>query len=330
MFTSVGIDVSARKFDVAVLREGKKTTTRVFDNEPSGFAKLISWLASFAAPRITMEATGVYHLDLAFALRGAELPVAVVNPRQVKRFIEARSRNVQTDLVDAVELAEFGKRMDFVPWEAPSSVSMALHKLGRAIGTLTKQHVATANRAHAAGATAQTPTSITKMLLKTLKFLEKQSEELTREARRLVAQDVLLHSQFKLLLTVKGIGETSALRILAELVVLPRHLSAKAWVKYAGLDPSMKQSGTSVQTKTYISKRGNARLRAALYMPALSARSHDEHLCAFADRLVANHKTPLQAIVAIQRKLLHGIHAMLKNNTPWDGSKLIIINQKDA
>lgn len=330
MNTSVGIDVSARKFDVAALRDGKKTVTHVFHNEPGGFAKVISVLKAFPAPRITMEATGVYHLDLAFALRAAELPIAVVNPRQVKRFVEARSRNVQTDKVDAIELAEFNKRMDFVPWEAPSSVAMALHKLGRAIGSLSKQHVATANRAHAAAATAQTPKSITQMLLKTLKFLDKQSAALTREARRLVAQDVELQRRFTLLLTVKGIGETSALRILAELVILPKDLSAKAWVKYAGLDPAMKTSGTSVQTKTRISKRGNARLRAALYMPALSARSHDEHLCAFADRLVANHKTPLQAIVAIQRKLLHGIHAMLKNNTEWDASKLIVIDQKAA
>ena len=100
--------------------------------------------------------------------------------------------------------------------------------------------------------------------------------------------------------------------------------------RYAGLDPAMTQSGTSVRTKTRIGKRGKTRLRAALYMPAMSARSHDKHLCAFADRLVANHKTPLQAIVAIQRKLLHGIHAMLKNNTSWDASKRININQKAA
>lgn len=330
MNTFVGIDVSARKFDVAVLREGKKAAVRAFDNDPSGFTKVISWLASFATPWITMEATGVYHLDLAFALREAQLPVAVVNPRQVKRFIEARSRNLQTDRVDAVELAEFGKRMDFVPWEAPTATAMAVHKLGRAIGSLTKQHTATANRAHAATATTQTPKMIVQMLNKTLKFLEKQREELTREARRLVAQDALLQRYFTLLLSVKGIAETSALQILAELVALPKDLSAKAWVKYAGLDPTMKQSGSSVQSKTRISKRGNARLRAALYMPAMSARSHDAHLCAFADRLVAAHKTPLQAIVAIQRKLLHGIHAMLKNDSPWDGGQLVKIPQKAA
>lgn len=330
MNTSVGIDVSARKFDAAALREGKKAAAKSFDNDPSGFALLISWLKSFEAPQVTMEATGVYHLDLAFALSDAQVPVAVVNPRQVKRFIEARARNVQTDKVDATELAEFGKRMDFVPWLAPTSGAMALHKLSRALGALTKLHTATANRAHAAAATAQTPKMIIQTLNKLLKFLDKQRDELTQEALFLVAKDALLQRQFTLLLSVKGIAETSALQILAELVVLPKELSAKAWVKYAGLDPSMKQSGTSVQSKTRISKRGNARLRAALYMPAMSARCHDMHLRAFAERLIANHKTPLQAIVAIQRKLLHGIHAMLKNNAPWNGSQLVNIQEKAA
>ena len=323
MNTSIGIDVSARTLDVAILREGRKPSLKTYDNDPAGFARLIKTIASLAAPRATMEATGVYHLDLAFALREAGVPVMVVNPRQAKRFVEARARNTQTDQVDAVELAEFGQRMTFVPWQAPSPTVMALHRLGRAISTLTKQRTATLNRQHAAQATAQTPKSILKLHAQTLKFIDKRRVLLTREARALIASDPPLERRFNQLLSVKGIAEVSATAVLAELMILPDDLSAKAWVKYAGLDPSGKQSGTSVQTKPRISKRGNRRLRSTLYMPAMIARQHDAGLGTFADRLIAAHKTPLQAIVAIQRKLLHGIHAMFKNTTTWDSSRLV-------
>ena len=323
MNTSVGIDVSAIKLDVAILREGRKPSLKQYDNDPAGFAGLIKKIASLSAPRVTMEATGVYHLDLALALREAGIEVMVVNPRQAKRFVEARARNTQTDQVDAVELAEFGQRMTFVPWQAPSPTVMALHRLGRTIGALTRQRTATLNRQHAAQATAQTPKSILKLHAQTLKFIDKQRDLLAREARALIAADPLLERRFTQLLSVKGIAEVSATALLAELMILPDNLPAKAWVKYAGLDPSGKQSGTSVQTKPRISKRGNRRLRCALYMPAMIARQHDPGLGAFADRLISAHKTPLQAIVAIQRKLLHGIHAMFKNDSVWDSSRLV-------
>lgn len=260
---------------------------------------------------------------LAFALRAAQIPVMVVNPRQAKRFFEARGRNTQTDKVDSAELAEFAKRMQFVPWQAPSASAFALHKIGRAINQLTRRHTATCNRLHAALATVHTPKAVVRSLQNEQKFLEKERLTLTREARQLIASEPLLTRRFEQLVSVKGIADTSAVAILAELMVLPPDLSAKAWVKYAGLDPSFKVSGTSVQSKTRIAKRGNARLRSALYMPAMTARTRDPALRAFAERLQAADKTPMQSIVAVQRKLLHGIHAMFRNDAMWDSSRLL-------
>jgi transposase len=323
MNTSIGIDVSATKLDVAILREGKKAWHKQYKNDPTGFAGVLAKIGSLRAPRVTMEATGVYHLDLAFSLHESEVEVMVVNPRQAKRFVEARARNTQTDKVDATELAEYGQRMTFVPWQAPSANVMALHKIGRAIGGLTKLHTATLNRQHAALATAQTPKSVLKLHANTLKFIDKQRELLSREGRAVIARDALLERRFTQLVSIKGVAETSAIALLAELMVLPDALSASAWVKYAGLDPSGKKSGTSVETKPRISKRGNRRLRAALYMPAMSAKTHDPNMRAFAERLIAAHKTKLQAVVAVQRKLLHGIHAMFKSNSLWDSTRLV-------
>lgn len=323
-FVPAGIDVSAATLDATVFPDNaSKRKRRRFSNDAAGHQRLIEWLLTWVNVRVVCEATGVYHLDLAFALRAAGVALMVANPRQVKRFIEARARNMQSDAIDADELAEYARRMDFVPWQAPSMQAFALHKLGRAIGQMTKRHTAVSNRLHAAKASTHTPGAIAASLGRELAFLEAERSALAAEASAIIATDPELTRKRALLYSVTGIAQTNAPAILAELVMLPPELAAKAWVKYAGLDPSSKTSGSSVQSVARIAKRGNARLRAALYMAALTARTHDPHLRAFADRLIAHHKTPLQAVVAIQRKLLHGIHAMFHRNLPWDSSRLV-------
>ena len=323
MFTFVGIDVSARTLDVVLLVDNRAPRHRVVDNTPAGHRDLLAWLRTLSAPRVVCEATGVYHLDLAFTLVQAGIALMVVNPRQAKQFAEARNRHVRTDAIDALELAEFVKRMDFVPWTAPSATAWTLHKLGRLLGAIKLKHTAAANQLHAATASVHTPKTVIRLLKQELTLLQRQIAQLSTEMDRSIANDPRLRRQQDLLLSVPGIGSTSALALLAELVVLPPDLSAKAWTKYAGLDPSLKQSGTSVLSKTRIAKRGNARLRAALFMPAMAARRHEPHIAAFFQRLVDHHKTKLQAIVAIQRKLLCALHAMLKLDQPWDGAKLV-------
>jgi transposase len=128
--------------------------------------------------------------------------------------------------------------------------------------------------------------------------------------------------RFRLMLTTPGIGETSALQILGELVVLPTTLDARQWVAFAGLDPVCFTSGTTVDKKPRISRGGSRHLRRALYMPALVAIRHEPHLRAFFQRLMAHGKAPLQAIVAVMRKLLHAFFAMFHSDRSYDGSKL--------
>ena len=163
--------------------------------------------------------------------------------------------------------------MDFVPWKAPSDKDFALHKLGRALARLTKTHTATLNRLHAAAATKLTPTMIIDSLKRELKFIETEQELLRKSCIKIIRTDAELTRKFTLLISIPGIADKSACAILGELVVLPDDLSQKAWVKYAGLDPSNKSSGTSVKSKTRIAKRGNVRLRGALFMPAMRART---------------------------------------------------------
>jgi len=324
--TCAGIDVSARTLSVCLLNEQNKNAKGApFDiaNTPQGHQQLIQTLLTRKIDRVICESTGVYHLGFAMALQEAKLPVMVANPRQVKRFIEARLRNTQTDAVDAYELAQFGLRMDFVPWRAPSPAEYALHRIARSLHGYVEQATAAKNRIHAAEASPGTPRVVLKALRDELKLYDRIQESLTAEALVIIKGDAELKRRFDLLLTVRGIGETSAMQLLGELCVLAPELSAKAWVKLAGLDPTCKRSGTSVETKPHISKRGNAKLRGGLFMPAMSARRFDPGLGAFADRLVAAGKTPMQAITAVQRKLLHGIHAMFRTNEPWNSERLV-------
>lgn len=330
---TAGIDVSAKSLMVDVLRDGEKahgSKPWQVANTQEGHANLIEKLRALKVDRIVCEATGVYHLDMAIALVRAQLPLMVANPRQVNCFIQARSRNTQTDPIDAHELAQFGLRMAFVPWQAPEPAHYALHRIARSLHGYVAQGTAAKNRLHAANASDETPAVVRKMLKREIAFLETTVATLRNEALKLIAKDATLARQVALMITVPGIAETSAIQVLGELCVLPPNLTAKAWVKSAGLDPTSKQSGSSVKTKPHISKRGNDHLRSALFMPALSARQHDPGLKFFADRLVANGKTKMQAVMAVARKLLHGIHAMTTLDQPWNSAALVPMPAKMA
>ncbi len=137
----------------------------------------------------------------------------------------------------------------------------------------------------------------------------------------MIAKHPILERTLTLLISIKGIAQTSAISLMGELLLLPPDLTHREWVKFAGLDPNAFDSGKSVHKKSRISKAGNRNIRAALYMPALSAKQHDPHVKAYFQHLVANGKKPLQAVCAIMRKLIHAIHGMLKNNEPFDNTR---------
>jgi len=155
--------------------------------------------------------------------------------------------------------------------------------------------------------------------------LQKRIDRLTAEALILIGKHPNLERILTLLTGIKGIGNTSAIALMGELLLLPPDLSHREWVKFAGLDPRAFDSGKSVHKKTRISKAGNRHIRSALYMPALSAKQHDPHVKAYFQHLVANGKKPLQAVCAIMRKLLHAIHGMLKKDEPFDNTRFYAI-----
>lgn len=320
-----GLDVSARQISVARLRSKEETpTVASFANNASGHKALLAYLLQGTEHvRVCLEASGNYSLDLALALHAhRQVEVSVVNPRRARRFAESLGERSKTDPVDARVLCEYAARMPWVTWRPPSARALRLRAITRAIESLGVMHTQEKNREHALKASQALPSLVIREMRHHQHYLENRMEQLRRAARRLIAKDPELDRRFRLMLTVPGVAETSALQILGELVVLPDGLDARQWVAFSGLDPSQFTSGTSVEKKPRISRGGSRHLRRALYMPALVALRREPHLRAFYQRLVSRGKARLQAVVAVMRKLLHALFAMFRSNQTYDGSKL--------
>jgi transposase len=249
----------------------------------------------------------------------------VANPRATRDFARANFQRSKTDGTDALVILEFVKRMPFKPWQPPPQEVLDLRAISRRITVLTVSITQERNRLHASGRQSELTDVITEDIQEHLDHLTEKIERLTQEAVEIIQKCPQLCSRYNLLLSVKGIAVTSAVHILAELAVLPADMSPRQWVAHAGLDPRHFESGTSVHKRSRISKTGNKHLRAALYMPAMVAVQRDPNVKAFYDKLISSGKKPLQAYVAVMRKLLHSIHGMFSNAQDFKGDKFYVL-----
>jgi len=318
-----GVDVSQHTLDVAVRAHDGSEHTGQFANTATGHHQLISRLTKGGkSARVVLEATGVYSLDLALALHAAKrIEVMVVNPRAARKFAEACLQRSSTDSTMATALREYATRMQFVSWVPPAPRVRQLRAIARRIATLTLEKTSELNRSHAAATSSDTPVLVVNDINVNVRHLQRRIDELERQALALIHGDPEIESAYRHLISVCGIADTSAIQLLGELLVLPADMTARQWVAHSGLDVRHVTSGTSVHKTPRISKHGNAHLRRVLYMPAMVAAQHDPHVRTFYEQLLAAGKKPMQALVAVMRKLLHAIHAMLKTNTDFDGSK---------
>ena len=326
----IGIDISAKSFDLVVRQHNKPSKSKCFEQSLDGHQKCLNMLKKLEPTLIVMEATGVYHLDLAIHLYDAGLPVAVINPASFKRFAELMLKQSKTDSIDAALLADFAQRMEPRLWVAPSSQCLALKDLGRQIQRLTVDKAKAKNRLHAFQSKKATLAVLLKDMLKSIGQYEKRIELLTNAALEIIQNDEALNGQFKSMVSAKGIGQTSAISILAEFSILSKDMKAKQVSRYAGLDVKLSQSGTSVNGASRISKAGNVYLRAALFMPAMSAVQHDENAKAFKNALVGRGKRKIQANVAVMRKYLTGLWSVYLSGEIFDSSKLFSAEHKKA
>lgn len=318
-----GIEVSAKELVVAYgATTGEKL--RSFPNTAAGHRCLLHALTRGGKRvRACLEATGLYGLDLALFLSeqpGVQLMVA--NPRAVRHFAYAMMQRSKNDRIDARMLREFAARMPFTAWTRPSAPALALWAIARRLEALTALCTAEKNRRHATGVSQNLPAVVRQDIARSLRFHQRAMKRLRQEALACIGGDAQLAGRFELLRSIPGVGENSAIQLLAELSLLPDDRDVRQWVAYAGLDPREYSSGTSVRKHTRISKVGNRHLRHALYMPALVASRFEAHLRGFYEHLLERGKSKRQALTAVARKLLHAIYGMFRSQQPYNGARV--------
>ena len=309
----LGIDVSKKTLDAALIFNGK-TLSKQFKNSLDGFNLLAAWLASLNIVEVhaCLEATGSYSEQVALFLHERGHRVSIVNPLRIKGYAQSNLQRNKTDRTDARLIASFCQTQEPLEWIPPSAEIRHLQALMRRVETLEEMLQAEENRRASAGKEVQP--SIERMI----NLLTEEIRELEQQIKQHIDQNPDLKEQSRLLQTIPGIGRRTANLLLSE-IEFERYTSARQIAAQAGVTPRKRQSGTSLK-QTSLSKLGNARLRKALYFPAIVARQHNEIVKEFASRLKKRGKTPMQIVCAAMRKLLHIAFGVLKHKLPFDSS----------
>jgi transposase len=311
----LGIDISKLKFDACLLREGGRLRHRVFPNTPAGFSQLSAWLAKQQVERAhaCLEATGAYGEALAAYLHESGHEVSVVNPAQIKAYGQSRLSRAKTDKADSALIAQFCAERRPPHWSPPPQEVRELQALARRLDSLAEMRQMEANRLDVA-ATAPVKESLSEHL----SYLDREAAKTEALIRSHIDAHPGLRAQRDLLLSIPGVGETTAAKLLAEIMDVKLYASARQLAAFAGLAPRLHESGSSVRRKARLSKAGAPRLRKALYFPAISAIKYNPYVKDLSERLRARGKCPMQVIGAAMRKLIHIAYGVLKSGRPFD------------
>jgi transposase len=314
----LGVDVSKHEFHAAVLDDNDRAARHSFPNNARGHEQLLKWLKNrrIETSHACLEATGGLGEELAITLSDNGHVVSIVNPARIKAFGESEGIRTKTDTVDAALIARFCRAQSPDRWTPPSAKERALQALLRRRENLIEMRTQELNRGQAALVTDSVQSSIEDHI----GFLNDRITELEEEIRRLIDSDSDLRGKRELLTSIPGIGETTANAILGEMPNLGEFRDVKAVAAHAGLSPKHNQSGLS-PGRSRLCKAGNARLRKALYFPALVAMKKNPVLVAFAQRLRERGKREMVIVAAVMRKLLTIAYGVLKGGRPFSPSK---------
>ncbi len=315
----LGIDISKATFDVVLVQEDR-TKSGVFPNTPQGFSKLGRWLKKQGVETVhaCLEATGTYGEALAECLYTAGHRVSVVNPAQIKAYGQSQLTRNKTDQADARVIADFCATQHPAVWTPPAPEWKELQALVRHLDSLKEMRQQERNRLSAGISSA----TVAQALHAHIAFLNQQIAALEQQIQAHIDHHPDLKRQHKLLRSIPGIGNLTAFTLLAEIRSIPAFDSARQLAAFAGLSPRQHRSGSSVRGQTRLSKTGSARLRKALYMPAIVAKRHNPLIAAFCQRLLARGKAMMAVIGAAMRKLLHLVYGVLKSGRPFDPDHL--------
>lgn len=312
----LGIDISKLTVDVHLCQPGGSTHSAQFANNHEGFALLDAWLSKHRAAktRAGLEATGPYGVQLLWHLHTQGHTVYQLNPRRVKDYARSQGRRVKTDAVDAAVIAAYLKACeDLKPWEPASQALQDLQDLVRRRDQVIISLNAERNRKEKG-----TSKMVVASLERLIKNLKAEVARLDAAIEVHVVKHTALQKSLRLLRSIDGVGRLVAVTILAEVPQISAFERARDVAAFAGLTPSLSQSGTSVKRRGGMTKEGSALLRKMLYMAALQAvkRTNNAfHTCynAFVER----GKSKMCAIGAIMHKIVRVAFGVLKHNTPF-------------
>lgn len=325
----MGIDVSKDTLDVAlsVLDDQAVPHVKVthkFDNTARGVDSLIYWIEKKQEKdvplQVVMEATGVYHERVSYALADEGFEVAIVLPTKIKHFFNSTNIRSVTDKIAAKQIAEFGLIKVLKSWEKPLPVFRTLKALTREKNMLLEEKGAVINQKHAYDHSHNEGLKPNKRYQERIDFITQQMKENEKEITEVInkKENAWLKNKINTICTTKGLGFATVLNVVSETDGFNLIRNSRQLVCYSGYDIVIKESGSSVKKKTRISHRGNKFIRKALYFPALTAVQHDPRFAAFYDRLFARQQVKMQSYVAVQRKLLILIYTLWKKNEPYN------------
>jgi transposase len=317
----VGIDVSQDSLDVAIVETGDKPVHQAqFSNDAAGHKRLHHYLKKRVeqGAAVCLEATGSYGEAVIEYLYEQGYAVSVVNPARIKAYAASQLRRNKTDKLDAALIADFCRTQNPPRWTPPSPAWRELRALVRHLDDLENDRQRQHNRLHALRHSTHQAATVQAHLQQQIDLLQQQIEQVKATIQQQIDHHPDLKREHELLISIKGIGDLTAAKLLAEFRAITEFEDVRQLVAYAGLNPRQRQSGTSVRGASRISKTGRASIRAALYMPAISAQRHNPILRAYAERLAQAGVCKMAIVVAVMRKLLHLVYGILKSGQPFD------------
>lgn len=323
----VGIDISKDDFRVnfqQLLSDGRRKIkgSRKFNNNLSGYKSFIKWVKDKMDKAVelsfSMEGTGIYHENLAYYLYERGYQVSVLLANVVKAYAKSLNINTKTDKVDAKTIAQMGIERNLRPWRPVSAQMRVLKQLTRERGRALKYKTSLRNQMHALEHGYSPNKKVLGLMRRRMRFIEKQIADLDKTIALTIEKDAFLNERVQKICQVRGLRITTVATIIAETNGFQQFSSQGQLVSYAGYDVVENQSGTSVRGKTRISKRGNARIRAALFFSSLSAKKHEPSFRSLFDRVYERSGIKMKGVVAVQRKLLLLIYTLFKKNVDFD------------
>jgi transposase len=303
---TVGIDVSKDRLDIAVRPSGEAF---VVERNGAGLEQLAERLRTLSPHLVALEASGGFETIAAAALAAAALPVVVVNPAQIRAFAKAIGQRAKTDPIDAAVIAHFAEATKPEPRPLPDAATRLLGDLVARRRQIVEMIGAERQRER-----RLTTPHLRKSIARLLKALERELVSVDAEIDDSVRGSPAWREKEDLLASVPGVGSIIARTLIAELPELGQ-LGRKQIAALAGLAPFTRQSG-QWRGRSFIGG-GRSAVRTVLFMGAMVAKRRNPVLKAFFDRLVAAGKPKMVALIAVARKLLTILNAILRDNRPW-------------